>query len=159
MPDLKVNYDYASIVRNSEKIAWTVDEVMPTGTDLDFSRNFLPQALAPTNRISCLNDDEKLKLNQIAGNAYVNLFAFVEEYIIATACKHAEAEVEFVVEPDCVTNDFAWIAVPEIEGAGGFQNASMAAMAQVDHLSSPNVEGAFFRDLGSGHGRLSGFRP
>ena len=39
-----------------------------------------------------------------------------------------EAQPELVVELDCVTNDFARIAVPVIEGSGGFHDASLAAM-------------------------------
>jgi len=39
-----------------------------------------------------------------------------------------KADTESVVEPDCVTNDFARIAVPVIEGSGGFHDASLAAM-------------------------------
>ena len=40
----------------------------------------------------------------------------------------SEADIESVVEPDCVTDDFAWIAVSVIEGAGGFHAASLAVM-------------------------------
>jgi hypothetical protein len=35
---LDLDYDYASCVRNSEKVAWKIDDVMPPGTPLDFSR-------------------------------------------------------------------------------------------------------------------------
>ena len=66
---------------------------MPVGTRLDFTRPFLPDALASDRRLPDLNEGERLKLNQITGNAYVNLFAFVEEYIVATAVKHAQAEM------------------------------------------------------------------
>ncbi|MBL4685506.1 MAG: diiron oxygenase [Nannocystaceae bacterium] len=90
---INVNYDYASIVRNSEKVAWLVDDVMPRGKPLDFSRPFLPEALAPTRSIACLSDEERLTLNHISGNAYLNLFAFLEEYIVATAVTHAQAEM------------------------------------------------------------------
>jgi hypothetical protein len=90
---LTFNYDYASCVRNAEKICWTVDEVMPPSTRLDFARPFLPGALSAGDRVDFLGEEERLKLNQITGHAYVNLFAFVEEYIIATAVKHAQAEM------------------------------------------------------------------
>ncbi|MCA9684845.1 MAG: diiron oxygenase, partial [Myxococcales bacterium] len=90
---LDLGYDYASCIRNSEKVYWTVDEVMPPDTRLDFSRPFLPPALSGSSRIDVLGDTERLALNQITGNAYANLFAFVEEYIIATAVDHAQAEM------------------------------------------------------------------
>jgi hypothetical protein len=91
MLDLK--YDYAQCVRNSEKVSWRVDDVLPPDTRLDFSRPFLPEALSGDRNLSFLDGDARLKLNQITGHAYLNLFAFVEEYIIATAVQHAQAEM------------------------------------------------------------------
>src|SRR5262245_23415026 len=90
---LDLDYDYASCVRNSEKVAWKLDDVMPEGTRLDFGRPFLPTALSGRGDLSFLNPEERRKLNQITGNAYLNLFAFVEEYIIAVAVNHAHAEM------------------------------------------------------------------
>lgn len=90
---LDLNYDYETCIRNSEKVAWKVDEVIPPGTKLDFSRPFLPASLSGEGRINMLDEAARLKLNQITGNAYLNLFAFVEEYIIATAIDHAQAEM------------------------------------------------------------------
>lgn len=96
---LNVSFDYESCVKASERVSWRLDELMPKGTRLDFRRCFLPQALARTEHLatldgqSFLNADQRLKLNQIAANAYLNLFHFVEEYILATMMKHAQAEV------------------------------------------------------------------
>ena len=90
---LDLPYDYASCVRSSEKVQWRLDEVMPEGTQLDFSRPFLPEKLAPTSHLAFLDEGERLKLNQIAAKAYLNLFAFVEEYILATMTQHAQAEM------------------------------------------------------------------
>lgn len=96
---LHVNFDYESCVKASERVAWRLDDLMPQGTRLDFTRKFLPEALVPTEPLATLDGqlflsaDERLKLNQIAGNAYLNLFHFVEEYILVTMMKHAQAEV------------------------------------------------------------------
>jgi hypothetical protein len=90
---LQLSYDYASCVRSSEKAAWRLDDVMPEGTRLDFSRPFLPEKLAPTARVGCLDAKERLVLNHITSNAYLNLFGFVEEYILAMAVQHAQAEL------------------------------------------------------------------
>ena len=90
---LDLEYDYATCVRNSEKVSWKLDDVMPAGTRLDFSRPFLPSALAGRGELPFLSPDERRTLNQINGNAYLNLFAFVEEYIIAVAVQHAHAEM------------------------------------------------------------------
>jgi hypothetical protein len=90
---LDLGYDYATCVRNSEKVSWKLDEVLPANTKIDFSRPFLPAPFSGESRTSVLNKHEGLKLNQITGNSYMNLFGFVEEYIIATAVDHAQAEM------------------------------------------------------------------
>lgn len=88
---LELGYDYSACIRDSQRVAWTLDEVMPPGTKLDFSRPFLPRTLAGC--CDAISDEARLQLNQIMGNAYLNLFAFVEEYILATAVEHARAEM------------------------------------------------------------------
>jgi hypothetical protein len=88
---LGIDHAYDAIVRNSEKANWKLDEAMPAGTRLDFTRPFLPDALANTRSIAFLDARERMVLNQIAGNSYLNLFAFVEEYILATVIQHATA--------------------------------------------------------------------
>lgn len=90
---LQLSYDYKSCVENSEKVSWLLDDVFPVGTRLDFARPFLPERLAPTRSLAFLSDEAQRALNQIAANAYLNLFAFVEEYILATVVKHTEAEL------------------------------------------------------------------
>jgi hypothetical protein len=90
---ISTNFDYATCVKNSEKVAWRLDDVMPEGTKLDFSRPFLPEQLAPTTPLAFLSADERRKLNQISGNSYLNVFQFVEEFILATMTQHAEGEL------------------------------------------------------------------
>ena len=45
----------------------------------------------------------------------------------------SEADTESVVEPDCMTDDFAWVTVPVIEGSGVFHQVSVQASGQVDN--------------------------
>lgn len=90
---LDFNYDYQQCVANSEKISWKLDEVIPKDTKLDFTKTFLPSGLFYSDSLNFLNNDEKLKLNQIMGNSYLNLFHFVEEYIIAETIEHAQGEM------------------------------------------------------------------
>lgn len=92
MTDLAVKHDYASCIRSSEKVSWQLDDVMPEGAKLDFSRPFLPRVLAAP-RVACLSAAEQLMLNHLGGNAYLNIFAFVEEFILATVVQHAQAEL------------------------------------------------------------------
>jgi hypothetical protein len=93
VPMLGLNDTYESCIRASEKVSWRVDDILPPNTRLDFSRPFLPAALAARGDLEFLAADERRKLNQIAANAYLNLFAFVEEYILATVIHHAQAEM------------------------------------------------------------------
>ncbi len=89
---MEVKYTYADCVKKSEQVSWRLDDVMPADARLNFDLDFLPQALAPT-RLEFLSTREQRSLNQIAGNAYLNLFHFVEEYILATMMKHCQAEL------------------------------------------------------------------
>lgn len=43
--------------------------------------------------ITCLDVDEKRKLNQIRGNSYCHLFSFVEEFIIPMVLANATRDV------------------------------------------------------------------
>jgi hypothetical protein len=81
------------VIHSSEKVAWTIESVLGPDARFDFRRPFLPDSLANVATISCLNEAERLTLNHIRGHAYLYLFSFVEEYIIATAVQHSSAEV------------------------------------------------------------------
>jgi len=81
------------IISSSEKVAWTIESVLGPDARFDLKRPLLPDSLANVARISCLTDAERLTLNHIRGHAYLYLFSFVEEYIIATAVRHSSAEV------------------------------------------------------------------
>ena len=89
---LSHSYSYAEVLKNSLKVAWTEVQVLE-GRDFDYSKRFLPNRLAGVDDIRCLNDREKLKLNQIMGNAYCHLFAYVEEYIIPQALEAAQKDI------------------------------------------------------------------
>src|SRR5688500_8763099 len=77
------NYSFQDVLANSKKVAWTEDEVLE-GRSFDLSKRFLPNSLSGVDGISSLDEDEKRQLNQIMGNAYLHLFAFVEEFIVPT---------------------------------------------------------------------------
>jgi hypothetical protein len=91
-PMLSHNYSYPDILQNSLKVAWTERQVLE-GRDFDYSRRFLPNRLSGVDDIRCLNDREKLKLNQIMGNAYCHIFGYVEEYIIPQALEAAQKDI------------------------------------------------------------------
>jgi hypothetical protein len=89
---LSHDYSYAGILENSLKVEWTERQVLE-GRDFDYSKRFLPDRLSGVDNIRCLNDREKLKLNQIMGNAYCHIFAYVEEYIIPQALEAAQRDI------------------------------------------------------------------
>jgi hypothetical protein len=82
------NYTYQDILAKSKKVAWTEDEVL-SGRSFDLSKRFLPNSLSGVDGITSLNEDEKRKLDQIMGNAYCHIFAFVEEFIIPTVTEES----------------------------------------------------------------------
>jgi hypothetical protein len=71
------DYRYDTCLTTSLKSAWTVDDCFQ-GRDFDFSNPFLPERIAGVGAIDRLGDDEKQMLNQIRGNIYCHIFAFVE---------------------------------------------------------------------------------
>jgi hypothetical protein len=90
MPTDDESYD--ACLRASVSRAWTVDECFG-GRDFDFAKRFLPERIAGVEPIGCLGDDEKRMLNQIRGNSYCHIFAFVEEYIVPLVMDRARADV------------------------------------------------------------------
>ena len=81
-------YSYQDVLANSKKVAWTEDDVL-NGRSFDLTKRLLPNSLSGVDEIGCLNEDEKRTLNQIMGNAYCHLFAFVEEFIVPTVTEEA----------------------------------------------------------------------
>jgi hypothetical protein len=86
------DYSYATCLRGSVTKPWTVDECF-RGRDFDFTKPFMPERMAGVESIGCLSDDEKRMLNQIRGNSYCHIFAFVEEYIVPMVMDRARADV------------------------------------------------------------------
>jgi hypothetical protein len=86
------DYRYETCLEGSIKNAWTVDDCFQ-GRDFDFAKPFLPERIAGVSGIGCLGDDEKRMLNQIRGNSYCHIFAFVEEYIVPLVMDRARADV------------------------------------------------------------------
>jgi hypothetical protein len=84
---------YEAIIAASERAAWTIDEVIPPNQPLDYSKRFLPAALVGADSLDFLTPYERLRLNQVRGNAYAHLFQFVEESIVATCVQHVQAQV------------------------------------------------------------------
>lgn len=74
--------EYQALWQTAHRINWNIQDLIGDDKRLDFTRSFLPDALAGVNIISCLNQMEKLKLNQIRGNSYLYFFGLCEEFIL-----------------------------------------------------------------------------
>jgi hypothetical protein len=85
-------YSYEECLHNSLKVAWKEEDVL-RNRDFDYGKRFLPNRLAGVDEIGCLDAAGKLALNQIVGNAYCHIFAFVEEYIIPQVMEEARRDV------------------------------------------------------------------
>ena len=83
------NYSYQAALAASEKMRWTIQDVVGKGTKLDFSKPFLPESLARVEPLSFLTPKEKLVLNQIRGHAYLTMFGTVEEFILPFVVENA----------------------------------------------------------------------
>ena len=89
---LTYGYSYDACLQGSLTKAWTVDDCF-RGRTFDFTKPFLPERIASVTPIGCLDDVEKRMLNQIRGNSYCHIFAFVEEYIVPLVIDRARADV------------------------------------------------------------------
>jgi hypothetical protein len=89
---LTIDYSYDQVLNGSVHHAWTVDDCFQ-GRDFDFSKPFLPDRIAGVKDIRCLDADEQRMLNQIRGNSYCHIFAFVEEYIVPMVIERACVDV------------------------------------------------------------------
>jgi hypothetical protein len=89
---LSHTYSYEECLHTSLKAAWKEEDVLKN-RDFDYSKRFLPNRLAGVDEIACLDEREKLKLNQIIGNAYCHIFAYVEEFIVPQTLEEAQRDV------------------------------------------------------------------
>ena len=80
---------YAEALSASEKVHWTVEDLIGGDKRLDFSRPFLPEALARTRALEFLTPAEHTALNQIRGHEYLATFGLVEEFILPFVLDHA----------------------------------------------------------------------
>jgi hypothetical protein len=86
-------YTYEGALHDALKVGWKVEDLIGGDRQLDFCKPFLPEALAGVGGITNLDAREKLLLNQIRGNSYLHIFAFVEEFILPFMLDYARAAV------------------------------------------------------------------
>jgi hypothetical protein len=75
-------YTYQSTLAAGQVTPWRVEDIIGGDKRLDFSKPFMPEALAWMQPLRFLTPDEKRILNQIRGNTYLCIFGLVEEFIL-----------------------------------------------------------------------------
>jgi len=86
------DFNYPAVLTAAHRAEWQLDDVMPSDATLDFSRPFLPEALAGTLGLSGLSSSERLTLNQIRGHEYLSIFGLVEEFILPFLLDHVREQ-------------------------------------------------------------------
>lgn len=75
-----------SIITNSEKNAWVIDELLPEDYQFDLTKQFIPmQSGGGVNELSYFNPDEILLISQLHAIEYTRLIHVVEEFIVDIA--------------------------------------------------------------------------
>jgi hypothetical protein len=87
------NYSYQNILGTSERINWRIEDIIGGDKRLDFTKPFMPEALAQVERLGFLSVEEKRLLNQIRGHEYLAMFGLVEEFILPFAVDHAREQL------------------------------------------------------------------
>jgi hypothetical protein len=87
-------YNFKDVLETSARAAWQIEDVLPEGAQLDFSRNLLPENLARTAGVPGLNDEQRQILNHIRGHEYLAVFGLVEEFILPFVLDHARPQLD-----------------------------------------------------------------
>ena len=91
---METQYSYEATLAASEKVNWRVEDIIGGDKRLDFSRPFMPETLAQTEKLSFLTPAERRTLNQIRGHGYLYIFGVVEEFILPFLLDHTRARLD-----------------------------------------------------------------
>src|SRR5215510_545928 len=83
------NYRFENILAASERVNWSVEDLIGFDKHLDFNRPFMPESLARVESLQFLTPKERVILNQIRGHDYLYIFGLVEEFILPFVLDHA----------------------------------------------------------------------
>lgn len=91
---MKSQFTYEGALKASERIHWTVEDLIGGDKTLNFDLPFLPESLARTQAMTALTPREQMLLNQIRGHGYLYTFGLVEEFILPFVLDHARPHLE-----------------------------------------------------------------
>jgi hypothetical protein len=86
-------YTYQDVLVASQRIDWRVEDLIGGERRLDFSKPFMPEALARVEALNFLTPHEQMVLNQVRGHSYLSLFGLVEEFILPFVLDHARPQL------------------------------------------------------------------
>ncbi len=72
---------YARCIEASRRVRWDIDRDVIRARRFDFSKPFLPEGLSRIGRLEFLSNAERLRLSQVQGRTYANMFGLVERFI------------------------------------------------------------------------------
>lgn len=104
-------YSYKATLEAAHKVNWRIEDIIGGDKRIDFTKPFMPEALAGVEAIACLNAAEKQILNQIRGNSYLYLFGLVEEFIVPLVLEHVQT-----IGTDDIVATQAFLCFAEEEG-------------------------------------------
>jgi len=84
-----------SIISNSEKNAWVIDEILPENFLFDTSKQFIPMIIPPGgNELSKFTASEVTLISQLHAIEYTRLIHLVEEFIVDIALVELKGKTE-----------------------------------------------------------------
>jgi hypothetical protein len=86
-------FNFKDVLATSARVGWEIEDVLPAGSALDYSKSFMPETLARTAAIPFLTDEEAKVLNQIRGHEYLAMFGVVEEFVLPFVLDHARPQL------------------------------------------------------------------
>lgn len=86
-------YSYQATLAASQAIGWRVEDIIGGKNRLDFTKPFMPEALAWVEPLTFLTPYEKRVLNHVRGNTYLCIFGLVEEFILPFVLDHARSQL------------------------------------------------------------------
>jgi hypothetical protein len=73
---------YESLLEDSRRANWRIDDIIGSGQTLDFTRTFLPESYVRAGDLAFLNPGERLLLNHIRSRGYLAMFELLEQVIV-----------------------------------------------------------------------------
>ncbi|MBL8861855.1 MAG: diiron oxygenase, partial [Planctomycetes bacterium] len=80
---------FAAILKASERVTWTPEDLIGPGQDFDFSKPFMPEGLARCAELDFLSAGDRTLWNQLRGHQYLWIFVVAEEFILQFVLAHA----------------------------------------------------------------------